>query len=122
MIEPIAEMPAGTFGLRSSGSLSRADYREVLEPALEGAIASGEIRFVFVLDSFDGLEAGAWIEDAKTGLNAWFRHHSAWKRFALVTDVEWVGKAMRGFSWLAPGEVKVFDGNGFEDAKRWVCG
>jgi hypothetical protein len=122
MIERIEGMPTGTVGLRASGKLSRDDYREVLEPALNEAIESGEIRLVFLLTDFDGLEPGAWIEDAKTGLGAWVRHHSAWKRFALVTDVEWVGKAMRMFAWLAPGEVRVYGLGQLEEAKRWVGG
>jgi hypothetical protein len=50
------------------------------------------------------------------------RHHSAWKRFALVTDVEWVAKAMRAFTWMAPGEVKVFDISELEAAKEWIVG
>ena len=88
MIERIEEMQPGTIGLRASGKLSRDDYREVLEPALHEGVESGELRLVFVLTSFEGLEPGAWIEDVKTGLRVWVRDHSAWKRFALVTDVE----------------------------------
>lgn len=122
MIERIEEMPPGTIGLRAAGKLSREDYREVLEPALREGIESGEIRFVFSLTDFHGLEPGAWIEDAKTGLGAWVRNHSAWKRFALVTDVEWVAKAMRAFAWMAPGEVKVFAIDQLEAAKGWVVG
>lgn len=122
MIERIDEMPAGAVGLRASGKLSRDDYRNVLEPALEQGVASGELRLLFVLTDFEGLEHGAWIEDAKTGLNAWVRNHAAWKRFALVTDVEWVAKAMRMFTWLTPGEVIVRDLDGLEEAKAWVAG
>ena len=122
MIERIGEMPSGTIGLRATGKLSRDDYREVLEPALREGIDSGEIRLVFSLTDFHGLEPGAWIEDAKTGLGAWVRNHSAWKRFALVTDVEWVAKAMRAFAWMAPGEVKVFAIDQLEAAKGWVVG
>lgn len=115
-------MPSGTIGLRSSGRLSREDYTQVLEPALSEAIESGEIRLLFLLTDFDGLEPGAWIEDAKTGLGAWAKHHSAWKRFALATDVEWVAKGLRAFTWLAPGEVKVFSPAELEAAKSWVVG
>jgi len=39
-----------------------------------------------------------------------------------VTDVEWVAKAMRAFSWLTPGEVLIRDLDGLEEAKRWVAG
>lgn len=120
MIERIEGMPSGTIGLRAAGKLSRDDYREVLEPALREGIGSGEIRLVFSLTDFHGLEPGAWIEDAKTGLGAWARNHSAWKRFALVTDVEWVAKAMRAFAWMAPSEVSVFAIDQLEAAKEWV--
>lgn len=44
MIEGIEDMPAGTVGLSASGKLSKADYREVLEPALSEAVESGARR------------------------------------------------------------------------------
>jgi hypothetical protein len=122
MIERIERMPEGTIGLRASGKLSRDDYRGVLEPALAEGIGSGELRLLFVLTDFDGLESGAWIEDVKTGLSAWIRNHSAWKRFALVTNVEWVAKAMRMFTWMTPGEVLVRDLDGLDEAKTWIAG
>ncbi len=77
---------------------------------------------MFVLTDFDGLAPGAWIEDFKTGMETWVREHGAWKRFALVTDVEWVAKAMRLFTWLAPGEVMTFELDKLEEAKSWVAG
>jgi hypothetical protein len=122
VIERIEGMPGGTIGLRASGKLSRADYTEVLEPALREGVESGELRLLFVLTEFDGLEATAVPEDFKTGMRAWFRDHSAWKRFALVTDVEWVAKAMHMFAWMTPGEVLIRDLDGLEEAKGWVVG
>lgn len=120
MIERIEAMPAGTLGLRAHGELSVEDYREVLEPALRKAAASGQIRLVFVLTEFDGVAPGAWIEDVKTGLRAWARERDAWRRMALVTDVEWVARAMRAFAWMAPGEVRVLGLEELEEAKAWV--
>ncbi len=120
MIERIEDMPAGTIGLRASGKLTRDDYRQVLEPALKAGIETGELRLIFVLTDFAGLEAAVVPEDLKTGLSAWFGHHSAWKRFALVTDEEWVAKAMHMFAWMTPGDVMICDLNQFEDAKAWV--
>jgi hypothetical protein len=122
MIERIEGMPAGSFGLRASGELTKEDYTGVLEPALEEAAASGEIRFVFVLTDFDGLAPGAWVEDLKTGFRAWVREHGAWRRMALVTDVDWIAKAMRALAWMAPGEARTFDLDGLEEAKAWVVG
>lgn len=122
MIERIEQMPPGTVGLRASGKLSKEDYVEVLEPVLREGIESGELRLLFVLTDFDRLELGAWPEDMKTGLRTWVRDHSAWKRFALVTDVEWVAKAMRIFTWMTPGEVKIYGLAEEAEARDWVAG
>ena len=121
MIERIEDMPAGTIGLRASGKLSKADYVEVLEPAIQEGVDSCELRLLFLLADFDGLEPGAWTEDMKTGLKAWVRDHSAWKRFAFVSDVEWVTKAMRMFAWAAPGEVESFGLAQEAEARAWVA-
>lgn len=121
MIERIDAMPDGTIGLSASGKLSKEDYVELLEPALQEGVESGELRLLFLLTDFHGLEPGAWAEDAKTGLQAWVRDHSAWKRFALVTDVEWVARAMRAFAWMTPGEVMVYEPDRLDEAKSWVA-
>ena len=55
-------------------------------------------------------------------MGAIVRDHSAWRRFALVSDVEWVVHAFRLFAWMTPGEVKTFDLGGLEQAKAWVAG
>lgn len=122
MIERIDDMPAGTIGLRASGKLSREDYQQVLEPALRKGVESGEMRLLFVMPDFDGLALGAVTEDIETGLRTWVRDHSAWKRFAFVTDVEWLAKSMRAFAWLAPGEVRVFGLADEGAARQWVSG
>jgi hypothetical protein len=122
LVARIDDMPAGTIGLRAGGKLTADDYRDVLEPALREGIESGELRLLFVLTEFDGLEPGAIPEDIRTGLSAWLGHHSAWKRFALITDVDWVAKAMRMFAWMVPGELMIGDLDKLEEAKAWVAG
>lgn len=122
MIERIDDMPDGTIGLRASGKLSREDYQQVLEPALREGVESGELRLLCVMPDFDGLKPGAMVEDVETGLRTWVRDHSAWKRFALVTEVDWVAKSMRAFGWLAPGEVRVFSLGELDVAREWVSG
>ena len=121
MVERIEDMPAGTIGIRASGKLTREDYRAVLEPALREAVDAGEVRCLFLLTDFEGLEAGALLQDAKTGLNLGIGHHSAWKRLALVTDADWVAKAMHMFAWLTPGEVMICAPDELEKARSWVA-
>jgi hypothetical protein len=120
MIERIDDMPAGTIGFKASDKLTRDDYRNVLEPVLREAAESGEIRMLFTLTDFEGLEPAAWFDDVKTGLGLGFGHHSAWKRSAIVTNVDWIAKAYELFAWVTPGEVKIYGLDQLEQAKSWV--
>jgi hypothetical protein len=122
VIERMGEMPEGTIGLRAVGELTRDDYVEVLEPALREALSAGAIRLVFMLTDFSGLAPGAWVEDVKTGLRTWIRDHAAWRRFAFVTDIDWLTSAMHAFAWMAPGEVETFRVAQLDAAKRWAAG
>jgi hypothetical protein len=122
VIEPIADMPPGTIGFRASGRLTRDEYREILVPALDRAVDSGEVRLMFVIGpEFERMESGALLEDAKTGLELGLRHLSAWKRTAVVTDVEWVQRSIHLFAWMAPGEVTVCGLDREHDARAWVA-
>ena len=122
MIQQMDGMPDGVIGLRASGKLTRQDYTGVLEPALKEATDSGEARVVFLLESFDGLEPGAVLEDLKTGLRTEFSDRKAWKRLAVVTDIDWIEQAMELFAWAMPGELKVFDDlDELDEAKAWAA-
>jgi hypothetical protein len=120
----LVETPAGSVGFRVAGKVTRRDYEDVLIPALREAIeGGGEIRcFCQVGPGFEGYEAGAMWEDLKTGFDYGIGHHSAWKRLALVTDVEWILHAAALFGWMAPGEMKTFSLAEAEQAKAWVSG
>lgn len=122
MIERIEDMPDGSVGLSASGKLTKEEYVDVLEPAINEAVDSGEARIVFVLTDFDGIKAAAVPEDVKTGFKAEFAHRKEWKRFALVTDEDWVAKAMRMFAWLMPGELMIYGMDQLDEAKSWVAG
>ena len=115
-------MPPGTVGFRAGGKVTREDYRKVLEPTLRQAVDSGEVRMLYVVEADFEMDGGAVFEDAKTGLQLGAGHLSAWKRTAVVTDVEWVRRAIRLFAWMAPGEVKVWGLDGLVEAREWVAG
>jgi hypothetical protein len=117
MIKQIEEVPAGVIGFEASGRLEAADYRDVVLPALERAAQNGEVRFVIVMRSFDGMSGGALWQDLKIGIE----HLHAWKRIALVTDIEWMQQMTALFGWMTPGEVKVFPVAQRDEAMRWVA-
>jgi hypothetical protein len=121
MVERIADMPEGVIGFSVVKELTGDDYREQIEPALAEAAEAGEVRLVFAIDSGFGMEAGAVIEDAKTGLKLGIGHMKAWKRTAIVTDVDWIAKGVKAFGFMAPGEVRVFDPGELGAAKIWAA-
>ncbi len=124
MIERIDDMPEGTDGFSFSGEVTRQDYDDVLLPALRDAIDREEpIRVLCVLgDDFEGYEAGAVWADLKTGAQYGVGHHSAWRRMALATDIEWVRHLAALFGWMSPGELRVFPLAEVGDARVWVAG
>jgi hypothetical protein len=123
MIELMDGMPDGTLGFRVGGKLERSDYTDVMVPELRNAVEQGgELRTLFLIDRLEKMEPSALWEDAKTGFDLGMRHHSAWKRTAMVTDQEWLVRAMQLMAWMAPGEFRVFPSAELEQAKAWVSG
>jgi hypothetical protein len=121
MIERMDEVPTGVIGIRASGKLTKQDYESVLEPALKEAVGTGKARVLFVLPDFDGLEPNALLEDIKTGLDVELKDRSAWRKLAVVTDVEWVAKTTRLFAWAMPGELAVYGMDEMDKATEWVA-
>lgn len=123
MIERLSDMPLGTIGFRVTGEVQRKDYDEVLVPDLERAVAAGEaLRTLYLIEQFDEIEPSALWADAKVGFNLGIRHHEAWVRSAIVTDIHWIARATRLFAWMIPGEARVFPVSALDDAKAWVAG
>jgi hypothetical protein len=121
MIEVLHDMPAGVTGIRVSGRLTGDDFRAV-KPIFDRLGDTGEIRIVEVIDSdYAGFGPGGLIEDTKMGLGALFRHHSKFKRIAVVTDKEWVVHTLHVLAWMVPGEMKVFSSTDVDAAKEWAA-
>jgi len=119
MIKLLGGMPAGVLGLLAIDDVEEEDYRDVMVPAVEAAIAEhGKVRLVFVLGpEFDEFEGDAVWEDLKLGV----RHPASFERIAIVTDASWAGPALRVFSLLWPGQARAFRVADLEDAKRWAA-
>src|SRR6476620_272586 len=118
MITELTDLPAGIIGFEASGKLEAEDYRDVLLPAVERAAASGGVRMLLVISSFDGLTAGAAWQDLKVGIE----HLRGWKRIAVVTDIEWMSHMTAMFGWMTPGAVKHFPLSERAAAIAWIAG
>ncbi|WP_418959784.1 STAS/SEC14 domain-containing protein [Streptomyces tritici] len=117
MITKLEGMPEGVIGFQATGEIAAVDYRRTVIPALTEAARAGDVRFLLVVPSFDGMTGGALWEDAKVGME----HLRAWKRVALVTDIEWMRQATALFGWMSPGELKVFPLARRAEATAWVA-
>ena len=118
MITELTDLPAGVIGFEASGKLRAEDYRDVLLPAVERAASKGDVRLVIVVRDFDGLTAGALWQDLEMGVEHW----RAWRRVALVTDIEWMTHMTAMFGWMTPGDVKHFRLPERDAAIAWVAG
>ncbi len=118
MIKELSDLPTSVIGFEAGGKLQAEDYRDVILPALQRAAEAGEVRFVIVIPDFDGMSGGALWQDLKLGVE----HLRAWKRIALVTDIEWMRHMTALFGWMTPGETKVFALAERQQAIAWVAG
>ncbi len=94
------------------------DYRNVILPALVQAAESGEVRFLIVFREFQGMSGGAVWQDLKVGVE----HLRAWKRIALVTNIEWMRHMTDLFGWMTPEETRTFSLAERDAAVTWVAG
>jgi hypothetical protein len=116
VIREMSGMPAGVVGFETVGTLKAEDYRDVVLPALRRAAAGGDVRFVVVIPEFHGMSGGAVWEDLTVGVE----NFRAWKRMALVTDVEWMKHTAKLFGWMMPGELRHFPLADRDAAIAWV--
>jgi SpoIIAA-like len=122
VIERLTDMPPGTIGFRAAGEIEREDYDEVLVPDLHRALeAGGGLRTLYLIEDLDEIEPGALWADTRLGFDLGVRHHEAWIRSAIVTDIHWMARATKLFAWMIPGEARVFPRDELEQAKTWVA-
>jgi len=119
MIKLLGGMPAGVLGLQAIDDVEEEDYRDVVVPAVNAAIAEhGKVRLVYVLGpEFDEYEEEAAWEDLKLGV----RHPTSFERIAIVTNARWAAPTIRIFSVLWPGQARAFPLADLEAAKRWAA-
>src|SRR5262245_1178854 len=119
MIEPLTGLPEGVIGFEAVGEVHSSDYTDVLVPAIEQAAKDGDIRLVYVFgERFGGYSAGATWQDAKVGMH----HVHAWKRVALVTDLDWLRHLVSVFGWMVPGDLHHFPLAERDAAIAWAAG
>lgn len=118
MIEVLGGFPDRVLALRAGGQVTRDDYRNVVEPAVEQAMARHpRLRLYYeVATDFAGFAAGAAWEDFKVGTD----YIARWERIAFVSDVAWMRHAVQAFRFLIPAKIEVFGLADAERARTWI--
>jgi hypothetical protein len=121
MVAVIPDMPPGTLGFRVSGRLTRDDYVNVLVPPLRAAVEAGQrLRVLYAIGPELHMEPAAVWEDLKVEVELGIKHRDAWERIAVVTDLNWLWRAFELFSWMVPGEMRLFRESEFAEATSWL--
>ena len=103
--------------VRGSGEITKDDYLSVLVPAAEAAFSKHDkIRVLYVVEDDAHYEGGAMLEDALMGV----KHLLGWDKVAVVTDVEWMRKAVSLFRFLMPCPVRLFAKPELKEAESWI--
>ena len=119
MVERIEDMPPGTIGFRSSGELTEADFTDHLGPALEQAVAAGDVRLLLITPpGFGGADVKATAARVQALAN--LGHRSDWKRIAIVTDSSFLRRSARLWAPMVPVETKLFKSDQEPAARSWL--
>ena len=118
MIEFLSEGTGKVLGVKATGTLTNADYKDVLIPRLEKMFAEfGRLRILFYMDEgFTGWDLSAAWDDAAIAL----KHRADFEKIAVVGGPEWVAWCIRLSAFLISGEIKVFPSDRLQDAWSWV--
>jgi SpoIIAA-like len=118
MIESLSGFPANIVALACHGHVTRKDYDTVLVPIVEKALKQHDkIRLYYQIGGdFEAIDPGAVWEDFKVGVE----HLTRWERIAVVTDIAWIRHTMQAFTFLMPGEMRIFPTSDMAKARDWI--
>jgi len=120
MFTIMPESSGPVVGVRATGKLTDADYKETLIPALDKLFAAhGSLNVLIHLDKgFEGWEPLAAWDDARFGLG----HRSDFGKIAVVGGPAWVEWCIKSFGFLMKGEIRIFPAGELDAAWAWVKG
>ena len=118
MIRVIDDLPAGAVGFSAIGVVTQEDYEDTIMPAVAAVIAMGEgLRLLYHFGP--NSSASTAVRCGKTPILG-YRHAFEWNRIAVVSDIEWIGFAVRAMHWMLPGKVRLYPEAQMADARAWL--
>jgi hypothetical protein len=119
MITRLDIEPRSILGFRASGTLTEEDYRQVVVPELDRATNEyGTIRVILKIENFQGLTAGAAMEDLKQ-----LPKLRQIDRMAVVGEEnwdQWMTDLSKFFANFIDTDIRFFRENRMDDALDWI--
>lgn len=118
VIEIMPESSGNVLGVRASGKLTDAEYKQLLIPKLEALFEQyGKLNVLFYMDeAFEGWNLEAAWDDASYGL----KHRADFDKLAVVGGPAWVEWCIKLSGFLMKGEIKIFPVKRLEQAWKWI--
>ncbi len=117
--EIIPDLPEDVIGISAGGEITARDYHDTLRPLIDARTKAGrKLKLLYRLGpAYEFYNAGAMFADARLGLTHW----NDFERVAVVTDADWIARAIQLFAPLIPGEVRVFPNADYDAGRDWIC-
>jgi SpoIIAA-like len=119
MIEHLKDFPANVLAFVCKGRVTKQDYDTVLVPVVVDALTKHDKARLYyeTAADFTGIDPSAVWTDFKVGME----HLTRWERIAVVTDVDWIKNTMKFFSFMMPGEMRLFPLSEAAQAREWIA-
>ncbi|MFZ2101096.1 MAG: STAS/SEC14 domain-containing protein [Oricola sp.] len=120
MIEFMDESTGKFVGIRASGKLTDADYKNILIPRVETLLGEhGKLDILFLFDEdFQGWDLHAAWDDMSFGMS----HSAGFEKLAVVGGPAWVSRGIKALAFLLKGEVRTYPADKLEAAWEWIAG
>jgi hypothetical protein len=119
MIEKLPGSSGNVLGFRLWGTLTEADYRDILTPEIEKTLTDHpKIRVLITLERFEGWTVGGAWEDFTFALKL-----PSVERMALVVDDtwdEWMTWLAKAFATFTKTEIRFFRQDRNQEAWDWI--
>lgn len=117
MIQRLSNFPSDVVAVLCSGHVTKLEYEAVLVPAVATALRTHpRLRLYYETGHSFSIDASAIAADVKLGLE----HLTRWERVALVTDMEWVCRAVGALGFLLQGDLKIYSLSETARACTWI--
>lgn len=117
-VEVLEGLPDDVIGISVRGVIGAQDYDETIRPLIEERLGRhSQIGFLYRIGpEFTSFTPGAVWSDTRVGV----MHLTAFRKIAVVSDIDWIRHATRAFAPLIPGEVHVFADSEMDEARAWI--